>query len=136
VLINFGIGRLMLQVRGQDENSYLILQTKYLKARSDELDHIQVSAEQARAAGTLGDKPVIVLTAGKKPAAAPLRLSEQDVDEFQRVWVDDLQFRLARLSSRGKRELVEDSGHDIPSERPEAVVHAVREIEASLSSSR
>ncbi|HLZ42862.1 MAG TPA: alpha/beta hydrolase [Candidatus Sulfotelmatobacter sp.] len=136
LLIDFGIARLMLRSRGQDQNSYLILQTKYLKARSNELDHIEVSAEQARAAGALGDKPLIVLTAGKKPAAVPLGLSEQDMDEFQRVWAGDLQLRLARLSSRGKRELVEDSGHDIPSERPDAVVHAVREIEAAISSSR
>jgi len=134
VLVSLGIERLRLQHRGQAENSYLYLQTKYLKARCDELEHIQVSAEQARAAGSLGDKPLVVLTAGNKPPAGTLGLTRQDWDEYQHVWADDLQLRLARLSSRGKRELVEDSGHDIPSERPDAIVNAVRKIEAQISS--
>jgi hypothetical protein len=132
--VDLGVERLILQARGQAKNSYLYLQTKYLAARSDELEHIQISAEQARAAGSLGDKPLVVLTAGTKPAAGTLGLSEQDWDEYQRVWADDLQLRLARLSSRGKREVVEDSGHDIPSERPDAIVNAVREIQMQISS--
>lgn len=135
LLIDFGIARLMLRARGQDKDSYLILQAKYLKARCDELDHIQTSAEQARAAGSLGDKPLIVLTAGRKPPPSAL-LSEAEVNDYQRVWADDLQVRLARLSSRGTREVVQESGHDIPSERPEAIVNAVREIQAQPSSAR
>lgn len=134
LLVDLGIERLILQARGKAENSYLYLQSKYLAARSDELEHIQISAEQARTAGSLGDKPLVVLTAGKKPAAGTLGLSEQDWDEYQRVWADDLQLRLAQLSSRGKREMVEDSGHDIPSERPDAIVNAVREIQGQISS--
>ena len=131
--IDLGVARLMLRSRGQDENSYLILQTKYLNARSSELDHIQISAEQARMAGNLADKPLIVLTAGKKPPATAL-LGEADLNAFQRVWADDLQLRLAHLSSRGKREVVEDSGHDIPSEHPQAIVNGVREIQVQISS--
>ena len=133
VFIDLGVARLMLRSRGQDENSYLILQTKYLRARSSELDYIQVSAEQARSAGNLGDKPLIVLTAGKKPPPTAL-LTDADLDAFQRVWADDLQLRLAHLSSRGKQEIVENSGHDIPEERPEAIVNAVRQIQAQISS--
>jgi pimeloyl-ACP methyl ester carboxylesterase len=132
LLIDFGIERLILQARGQAENSYLYLQSKYLAARSDELDHIQVGAEQARAAGSLGQKPLIVLTAGKKPPPGT-GLSQQDLDEYQRVWADDLQLRLTHLSSRGKREVVENSGHDIPSEHPQAIVNAVREMQAAVS---
>lgn len=135
VFIDLGVARLMLRSRGQDDNSYLILQTKYLRARSSELDHIQVSAEQARAAGSLGDKPLIVLTAGRKPPPTAL-LSEADLNDYQRVWAGDLQLRLARLSSRGKREIVDDSGHDIPAERPDAIVSAVREIQAAISGGR
>jgi pimeloyl-ACP methyl ester carboxylesterase len=134
VRVNLGIERARLQARGKAENSYLYLQSKYLAARSDEIEHVQISAEQARAAGTLGDKPLVVLTAGKKPAAGTLGLTEQDWDEYQRVWADELQLRLARLSSRGKREVVEGSGHNIPSERPDAIVNAVREIQMQISS--
>jgi len=44
-----------------------------------------------------------------------------------------LQMRLARLSSRGKRELITDSSHDIPSDRPDAVVKAVKEVRAAAT---
>jgi pimeloyl-ACP methyl ester carboxylesterase len=131
-LVDLGIGRLMLRARGQDENSYLILQSKYLKARASEIENVHISAEQARAAGSLGDKPLIVLTAGQEPPIGP-GLTAQDVHDYQRIWVDDLQLRLARLSSRGRRELIADSSHDIPSDRPDSVVNAVQEVRAAAT---
>ncbi len=90
---------------------------KYLRARASELESIRVRAEQARRAGRIAEMPLIVLTAGKNPDAA-----------FRRVWVDDLQMRLARLPSKGKRVMVDGAGHDIPHDRPQAVVDAVREM--------
>ncbi len=131
-LVDLGIGRLMLRARGQDENSYLILQSKYLKARASEIENVRISAEQARSSGALGDKPLIVLTAGREPPIGP-GLTAQDVHDYQRIWVEDLQMRLARLSSRGKRELITDSSHDIPSDRPDAVVKAVQEVRAAAT---
>ena len=119
LLIGLGIARLQLRSQGADQNSYLYLQSKYLEARASELEQIQISAEQARASGNLGNKPLVVLTAGKSFDALRGRgLSEQDFADSQRIWVDDLQMRLARLSTRGKRVVVPDSGHDIPSEAP------------------
>lgn len=129
LLADLRISRLMLRARGTDKNSYLILQSKYLKARASEIENMRISAEQARSAGGLGDKPLIVLTAGKKPPPPP-DLSQQDADDYQRIWAGDLQLRLTRLSSRGQRVLVQDSGHDIPSEQPDAIVQAVREVRA------
>jgi pimeloyl-ACP methyl ester carboxylesterase len=129
VFIDLGVARLMLRTRGLDDNSYLILQSKYLQARASELETIQTSAHQARAAGSISDKPLVVLTAGKN-SDETLRngLTKQDFDDFHRIWMDELQMRLARLSTRGKHIVVPDSGHDIPSERPDAVVNAVRDI--------
>jgi pimeloyl-ACP methyl ester carboxylesterase len=128
VFINLGVARLMLRLRGI-QGSHLILQSKYLKTRASELEAIQISAEQARAAGNISEKPLVVLTAGKNSDPV-LRsgLSERDLEDYQRTWVYDLQMRLARLSKRGKRILVPDAGHDIPSERPDAIVNAVRQI--------
>src|SRR5579864_9311200 len=91
-LVDLGIGRLMLRARGQDENSYLILQSKYLKARASEIENVRISAEQARSSGALGDKPLIVLTAGREPPIGP-GLTAQDVHDYQRIWVEDLQMR-------------------------------------------
>jgi pimeloyl-ACP methyl ester carboxylesterase len=131
-LVDLGIGRLMLRAKGSDENSYLILQSKYLDARASEIENVYTSAEQARASGTFGDKPLIVLTAGQEPSIGS-GLTPQDVHDYQRIWVDDLQLRLARLSSRGKRELITDSSHDIPSDRPDAIVNAVQEVRAAAT---
>jgi len=127
---DLGIGRLMLRAQGASGNDdYLILQEKYLKARASELEQIRVSAEQARAADHISDQPLVVLTASENTDdTLSSGLSHHDFEEFQRVWVDDLQLRLARLSTRGRRIMVQGSGHDIPSDRPESIVNAVHEL--------
>jgi pimeloyl-ACP methyl ester carboxylesterase len=128
VFVDLGVARLMLRFRGV-QGSHLILQSKYVKARASELEAIQISAEQARAAGNIAEKPLVVMTAGKNSDPA-LRngLSERDFEDYQRTWVHDLQMRLARLSTRGKHILVPDAGHDIPAERPDVIVDVVREL--------
>jgi hypothetical protein len=88
-----------------------------------------------RTAGNLGDRPLIVLTAGKVPTVATLP-EGATLEELHRVWVDELQISEAHLSRRGKRIMVADSDHMIPFERPDAIVAAVREVcEASSTSS-
>jgi pimeloyl-ACP methyl ester carboxylesterase len=125
--IDLGVARLTLRLEGDvSDESYLILQSKYLRARASELEMIKTSAEQARAAGYIADKPLIVLTGGENSDS--MGLSKQDFDDFHRIWVDELQARLAHLSTKGKQIIIPDSGHDIPSERPDMVVKAVRDI--------
>jgi hypothetical protein len=128
-VVDLGLGRLMLRAQAADNGAYLILQRKYLRARASELEQIRVSAEQARTADHIRDKPLVVLTAAESgDAVLDSGLSRHDFDEFQRIWVEDLQMRLARLSSRGRRIMVQESGHDIPSDRPESIVRAVHEL--------
>lgn len=117
-LIDFGIARLMLRFQGV-RGSFAFLQPKFLRTRASELESIRVSAEQARRAGGIAEKPLIVLTAGENPDP-----------EFRKVWVDDLQMRLAHLSAKGKRTMVDGAGHDIPHDRPQAVVEAIRDLVA------
>jgi pimeloyl-ACP methyl ester carboxylesterase len=126
--IDLGIPRVLLLLQGI-RPSPLVLQSKYLKARASELEQIEVSAEQARAAGPFGDKPLLVLTAGKNTdPSLSAGLSAADFEQYQGTWVNDLQIRLVRLSSRGKGVVVPGSGHDIPQEQPGAVLDAVREL--------
>ena len=134
-VVDLGIGRLMLRAQGgRDDGAYLILQRKYLIARTSELREIRVSAEQARTADHISDKPLIVLTAAENTDTTLSNgLSKQDFEAFQRIWVDDLQMRLAGLSSRGRRVMVSGSGHDIPSDRPDSIVNAVRELRAEAT---
>lgn len=87
----------------------------------------QISAEQARAAGNLGDRPLIVLTAGR-----PFTVGDPDADKeletFHDISVHKLQPELTRLSTRGRQVIVENSGHGIGGEAPDAVVEAIHEV--------
>lgn len=64
LLIDFGIARLILWSQGAADDSYLFLQSKCLRTRANERENMRTSAEQARAADHIADKPLIVLTAG------------------------------------------------------------------------
>ena len=107
----------------------VLLQSKYLKARASEFENIELSAEQARRAGHIDDKPLLVLTAGRAvDASLKAVLTEEDQRAYDETWVNNLQLRLAHLSTRGRRVVVPDSGHDMPTDRPEIIVSAVREL--------
>lgn len=87
----------------------------------------------ARAAGSLGDRPLIVLTAGKyivppDPAEVPEAAAYHD------VWVHQLQADLARLSTRGRQVIVENSNHGIAFQAPDAVANAVQEVVKQIRS--
>jgi hypothetical protein len=129
--IGLGIARFQQWWQGQQVPPVL-LQSKYLKARASELENIEVSAEQARAADHIDDKALLVLTAGS-PLDADLKaaLAEQDLRAWESTWVNNLQLRLARLSVRGKRLIIAGSGHDMPADSPAAIVSAVRELAQS-----
>lgn len=90
------------------------------------------SPAQARAAGNLGDRPLIVLTAGQ-----PFRVGDPEVDkelaDFQDIWVRQLQPQLARLSTRGRQVIVENSTHAID---PDAVLKAIEEVVAEVRGAR
>lgn len=104
--------------------------SQFMATTAAELRSFEQSAAQVRDAGTLGDRPLIVLTAGKYDSALELSMgiSQQDIDEQHRIWVDELQASHAQLSTRGKQLIIEDSAHMIPFERPDAVVAAIREV--------
>jgi pimeloyl-ACP methyl ester carboxylesterase len=131
LLVWFGIARFMLP-RNAPWPERLGLQPKFVNAMTSEFaNNFEESASQVRTAGTLGDKPLIVLTAGKDtadPEHLPQGITKKDLEDFHHIWVDDLQVREAHLSSRGRQVIVSDSDHDIPNERPDAIVSAVREV--------
>jgi pimeloyl-ACP methyl ester carboxylesterase len=108
----------------------------YLDERSEAAGKAENAAdstswEQVRSAGDFGDRPLIVLTAGKPYGPDPL-LSKEESDRQNDMWINVLQAEEARLSRRGKQIVVPDSGHMIPYERPDSVVAAIREVWATL----
>jgi pimeloyl-ACP methyl ester carboxylesterase len=59
------------------EFAHLDLQPKFVYAMRSESENFEESAEEARSAGALGDKPLIVLTAGKDMSRLPRRPSQR-----------------------------------------------------------
>jgi pimeloyl-ACP methyl ester carboxylesterase len=130
--IYLGIERLSLALsrnqskRVDEEFLYLDQQPKYREVVEAENKLLPQSGEQVRAAGNLGDRPLIVLTAGRPYDPEPMLTADQ-LEKQREIWINVLQAEEARLSTRGKQIVVADSGHGIPGERPDAVVSAIRE---------
>jgi len=144
ILFRFGIGRQYLKRAWgektlppgfQSEFAFLQFQSKELETMADELDEFGEDGKESRQSGNFGDKPLIVLTAGRGSSAAeiPAGASKKEVDDYRQMWITDFQVRLAHLSTRGKQIVVPDSGHMIPMEKPQIVVSAVQEICAAVN---
>jgi pimeloyl-ACP methyl ester carboxylesterase len=85
----------------------------------------KATADLVRGTGGLEDMPMIVLSQGRMPA---------DPAAVLEGWIG-LQQRLAQRSRRGRLVVVNDSGHGIPVEAPDAVIEAVKEIVMEVLSS-
>ena len=146
-LIRFGVLRLLATSRApgntgreqvlQDEMHYLSRQPKYVETIASEAKSMfPEDADEVRASGNLGDKPLIVLSAGEmdQPPVLPKGVTQQDIDTLHDAFVHDLHAREAKLSTRGRQIVVPDSHHMIPLERPDAIVSAVREVSAAIAS--
>jgi pimeloyl-ACP methyl ester carboxylesterase len=126
ILLRLGISRALFMLDGaaklpgplHDELKCLMLQDKAIVANLDEVRSFSESAAEVRAAGNLGNKPLVVLTAEYSALRRP---------ELRRVWLNELQPDLVRLSSNARQELI-PSGHYIPLQQPQAVVEAVRQL--------
>jgi pimeloyl-ACP methyl ester carboxylesterase len=77
----------------------------------------------ARNAGSLGDRPLVVLTAGRYWAPDGF---EKEAAEYHEIWVHQLQASLVRLSIRG-RQVIVDADHGM-SQSPDSIVTAVRQV--------
>jgi len=133
--LHTGVVRLMLRSESRqltwppdfvEELVYLQCRKGFIETSAAELNSFEESANQTRNSGNFGDKPLIVLTAGKTVDSPSL--PKKDMEEFQQVWIHKLQPQLARLSTRGRQVIVSNSDHMIPMEQPQAVVEATREV--------
>lgn len=90
------------------------------------LEENYAAARQARMT-TLGEMPLIVLTAVDQFAALEGRVPAAEVEQLQAI-VRELQAELSALSSRGRQVPVEGSGHFIQVDQPQVVIDAIREV--------
>jgi pimeloyl-ACP methyl ester carboxylesterase len=86
------------------------------------------SYAQAEHSGNFGELPLIVLTRGKLDTNPHPSEMDRQFNTYTQVWMNEIQPKLARLSSIGEQVIVHQSGHDIPSEAPEAVIDAITKV--------
>jgi hypothetical protein len=100
---------------------FLAHSSKALSALMQDIASWRLSSAEARAAGSLGGRPVLVLSAGN--IAAP--------PEFLEAWTN-AQSDLARLSTRGRQIEVGGGASDLLHDAPDAIVEAVRQVVAEV----
>jgi pimeloyl-ACP methyl ester carboxylesterase len=135
--IHLGVQRAILALGGkpsrhlsrrlQEEFLYLEHMPKFLRTVRDEDAVFKTSGAQAVAAGSLGDRPLMVLTAGKPYEPDPL-LTPGQMEKQANIWIRELQVEEMRLSTRGEQIVVPDSSHDMPQDRPDAIVSAIHTV--------
>jgi pimeloyl-ACP methyl ester carboxylesterase len=83
------------------------------------------SYAEAKSAGGLGDRPLIVLTAGQPYDFHDPELNKQAA-AYQQIWIHEIQAKLVRLSTRGRQIVMPKSNHgSIPAD---VVITAVRDV--------
>lgn len=95
-------------------------------AMNPELLDLRKSAAEALATGGFGDKPLIVLAAADTTAITD-GLDGELAAAFESAWWE-LQQAMADQSTAGRLERVENATHDMPWERTDAIVAAVRAV--------
>jgi pimeloyl-ACP methyl ester carboxylesterase len=95
-----------------------------------EIGGISETLKSAGAATALGDRPLVVLTAGR--AQSPDALQSMGLTAEQGVRLAAVSRALhddqTTWSSRGRQEIVEDASHYIQFDRPDVVIRAVRDV--------
>lgn len=102
------------------------LRTSYPRTLSDESDALVETLEQVRRTGSLGDLPLVVLTA-TGPVWWPDMPGAVNPVKFRKMWLD-LQQDLTKLSSNSRQILAEQSGHFIQFDQPELIVAAIQQL--------
>jgi pimeloyl-ACP methyl ester carboxylesterase len=90
------------------------------------------SFDEGSSIQSLGDLPLIVLTAGLSPDFGDPELNKQAA-AYQQVWIHEIQPKLAKLSSRGRQIIVTNGTHGtIPQD---VIIAAVRDVVAEARQS-
>lgn len=107
----------------------LAIDSSFFDTAIEEYETFGESTAHMRAAqlGTLGDIPLIVVTAGQPEIRETLGVSAKIAAETLAVR-REIQAELAALSPNGKQVIAEESGHLVQIDQPELVVDAIREV--------
>ncbi len=137
ILATIGVTRLPYTLWGEtpgntspdleDEQAAITSHAKDIYEIADELSLLEESFKQILAASvSLGDKPLIVLTAG------PLQVGDSNHSQEQIEQMDEAHTRtqaaLTQGSQNAEQIIAEDSGHYIQVEQPGLVIDAIRRV--------
>lgn len=109
------------------QKSYLASKstTKFVSTFTKEIDKLEESFQQLKERGeSLGDKPLIVITAGKLLINEDVGYSKEFTDKVANV-LKILQKDLTTKSTKSKHIFAERSGHMIAHDQPDIIVEAV-----------
>lgn len=102
------------------------LRTGYYSTLTDENDGSIDTLEQVRRSGSLGDLPLVVITA-TGPVWWPEMPGQVNPAKFRKMWLE-LQQNLTTLSTNSRQVFADQSSHFIPFDQPELVTTAVRQL--------
>jgi pimeloyl-ACP methyl ester carboxylesterase len=97
---------------------------------ASETEAVAQTLARAKRQTSLGDRPLIVLSAGRGASPEELKLMQITPEQGARVHAahEELMHDMATWSTRGRFELVPNASHYIQRDRPDAVIDAVREV--------
>ena len=149
ILATIGVTRLPYTLGGEapgqtspdleDEQAAISSHRKHIFAVANETSSLEESFDENRTVPmALGDKPLIVLTAGPPPLEL---ITSQGLSQEQARQIDELhsesQVDLTQRSQNAKQVIVEDSGHYIHVEQPDLVIDAIHQVvEAARNGNR
>ncbi len=102
------------------------LRTGYFTTLNDESDGLIETLEQVRHTSSLGDLPLVVVTASG-PVWWPDMPGQVNPVKFKKMWLD-LQQDLMKLSADSRQVLADQSGHFIQFDQPAIVIDAIRQV--------
>lgn len=131
----FGVGRALVQNTGlplpvQQAAASTLNRSTYCHTIANEFKTSDADTDLPNPPQSLGDIPLIALMAGRNFASEggrPPGMSAEELSKFNAGWLG-LQTELAHLSTRGKLEIVDQSGHYIHLEQPDRVIQAILEV--------
>jgi pimeloyl-ACP methyl ester carboxylesterase len=129
ILATIGVTRLPYTLGGEtDERTAISSHRKHYFAVADETSSWEESFEQRLASPlSLGDKPLIVLTAGAFHIPPDAGIPQEQIDPFLEAH-SEFQADLPLHSQNSEQIIAEDSGHYIQEEQPDVVIDAIREV--------
>ena len=92
-----------------------------------ELDALETILGEAGSTANFGEIPLIVLTAGKQPEEYAPGMTPELADEMWQVW-SELQVEHLARSTNSEHRVIDDAGHYIQFDNPDAVIRAIRDV--------